>query len=333
MTPTLHLSLRKLLWVLVCVMCLVPTLSQALDGDDWVLVQRFHQQLKQAQAGNPAAMYNIGQMYELGRGTEPNPDLAVQWYKRAIQKGQNDARAHLGAMYFDGSGVKRNLHEALKLLKPAAKQDSPTAQYYLGRMYEQGKGVRRNIPQAIYWYKQAANNGYYLAADRLKALQNRPQAPQTTPAPQASNTTQAKSPAQQLLRIILQTKWQDNGRPSGFLPSAVTKCRERPNLVISCKSGELQRNIGNAIVSYTTDASLSGFNNAETFQGTYTYTVLKVKVVAKKSPDGKTLKPQHPPNIELGKQLLTHTLSCALQSVNRLVCTKDSNITNTYTGK
>lgn len=329
MTPPLYLSLRKLLWVLVCVMCLLPNLSQALDGDDWVLVQRFHSQLKQARAGNPSAMYNIGQMYELGRGTEPNANKAVQWYERAINKGQNNARAHLGAMYFDGSGVKRDLQKALGLLNPAAKQGSATAQYYLGRMYEHGQGVRRNIALAIYWYKQAANNGYYLAADRLKALQRSPQPSQTTVASHIK--TKPESSAQQLLRIILQTKWQTNNRPSSFLPSAVTQCRERPDLVVTCKSGEQQRNTGDAIISYTTDSTLSGFNNAATFQATYVNTVVKVKAVVRPRLDGETLAPRHPPNIPLGKQPLTHTLRCALQSIDRLVCIKDNNMTFTYT--
>lgn len=331
MTPTHRHILRTSLWLVFCISMFHPCLSLALNGDDWVLVQRFQTQLKSAQAGKPSAMYEVAWMYEFGRGTEPDPDKAVQWYERAISKGQNNARAQLGVMYFDGSGVKRDLRKALSLLKPAAEKGDATAQYYLGQMYEQGAGLRHDQNQAIYWYKLAAGNGYYLAIDRLKTLQRR-QASATrsaTTSPSRQAPAQADSPALVLMRTVMQAKWQKNGKPSGFLPSSTTHCQRQKNKVVICRSGTQKSRTYDAEVSYYTDATLSGFDNADAFQVTYVNTVLKVNPIVRHQLDGSTTS-RRPPNIPLGRQSVTHTVRCELKSVNQLSCLKDNNLTDTF---
>lgn len=327
--PRLMTYWAILLFVATALFYPVPSLAR--NGDDWVLVKRFQAQQKQAQAGNAAAMYEVGRMYELGRGTEPNMTKAIQWYERALQKGQNNARAHLGVMYFDGSGVKRNLKRAVSLLEPAARAGSPTAQYYLGRMYERGEGLRRDPNQASYWYKKAADSGYYMAVARLKELESnltsRPR-PQTATRP--SRPVQNESPATILLQTVMNAKWQRNGRPSGFLPSANSTCKRNSTRVVTCQSGEQQRNTGDAIITYVTEATLYGFNNADQFEVKYANNVHKVQPVARPSIDGETPVVRAPPNIKLGRQSLVHKLLCEMQTVDKLVCVKDNNMTDTY---
>lgn len=334
MTPLPRWRPCKALCLLCCIVLFQPCLSQARNGDDWVLVQRFQAQLKQAQSGDPSAMFEVARMYERGRGTKPSMSQAIHWYQRAIAKGQNNALAQLGVIFFDGKGVKQDRRKALSLLKPAAEKGNATAQYYLGRMYEQGQGLRRDLDQAKYWYRLAAKNGYYLAIDRLKVLKHTEANPSRTQAATARaprNASKVDSPAQVLLRTIMKAKWVHNGRASSFLPSASTKCHRKNNQLITCKSGEQQRNIGDAIISYTSDATLSGFTNADAFQVAYVNTVTKVKPVAKPGVDGQTTTPRRPPNIPIGKQSVTHKLRCELHSINKLVCVKDNNVTDVYT--
>ncbi|MBI1422480.1 MAG: hypothetical protein GC149_03365 [Gammaproteobacteria bacterium] len=308
-----------------------PVLSQARDGDDWVLVERYQSQLKLAQGGNADAMYEVARMYERGRGTEPSMAKAIDWYERAMSKGQNNARAHLGVLYFEGEGVKRDVKKAIDLLSPAANAGNPTAQYYLGYIYEQGEGLHRDANQAMLWYRKAANGGNYLAVARLNSLERASSATTTTKRSEPVNAPRpADSPATVLLQTVMNTKWQRNGRPTGFLPSSNSTCNQT-NRVITCQSGEQKRNTGDAVITYVTESTLSGFTNSDQFKATYYNNVHKVDVVERPSLDGETPVKRRPPNIKLGKQSLEHKLSCELESVDKMVCIKDNSITEIYT--
>ena len=46
---------------------------------------------KAADAGNSAAMYNIGYMYEYGKGVEQDYTKALEWYTRSYNSGYKDA--------------------------------------------------------------------------------------------------------------------------------------------------------------------------------------------------------------------------------------------------
>lgn len=322
---------RSVLWFLFCTALLLPGLSHARNGDDWVLVERFKSQMKKAQAGNPDAMYEVARMYERGRGTAPDIQQAVHWFEKAVAKGKNNARAQLGALYLSGKGVRRDLGKAWALLRAAAEKGNATAQYNLAQMYEHGEGVRHDLNQARYWYKKAAGNGYYLAVNRLKTLK---QPPGNVQQGKRSRPTSSDSPAQILMRTVLQTKWQHAGQPSAFLPSANTRCQQsKGGRSVICKSGIQKRKSYDAVIDYSTEATLSGFNNTDVFRIHYVNTVLKVKPIVRRRVEGDQSTPRRPPNIPLGKQRVTHQLRCKLKSVNQLVCTKDKNLVVTYTGE
>lgn len=301
-------------------LCAAPCL--AINGDDYVLVERFNAQMKQAKAGNASAMYEVGRMYELGRGTKPDKEKAAKWYERATEKGQNNARAELGVLYASGQGVKRDLNKAYQLLDVAAKNGSATAQYYLGRLFENGKGVKRNINLARSWYKKASKNGNFLASDRLKALANTPS--------QAAVSKSTKAPAVSQLDKILKAKWKRNGRAVGYLPSAKTTCSAQDKAQIRCQSTDLRRNTGDAIIVYATEATLSGFNSKNAFQVEYGNNIRKIEPVVRTDLDGNKIS-QVPPNLKLGKQSVSHHLNCRLKSGNKLVCIRDKNQTLTFT--
>ena len=52
-----------------------------------------------ARLGSPYAQLNLGNMYDDGEGTAPNPVQAVYWYKRAIHHGMAQAATALGISY------------------------------------------------------------------------------------------------------------------------------------------------------------------------------------------------------------------------------------------
>jgi predicted Ser/Thr protein kinase len=77
--------------------------------------------LNAAEAGSPAAMDRLGQMYEHGSGGLPRDSTeAFRWYSKAAATGQATALYHLGSLYEAGIAIPRNLNEATRLYQRAA---------------------------------------------------------------------------------------------------------------------------------------------------------------------------------------------------------------------
>ncbi len=68
-----------------------------------------------AEEGNADAQFNLGRMYENGRGVPQDDSLAIEWYRKAVQQGQPDALYNLGRMYEDGRAVRQNFVKAYRL--------------------------------------------------------------------------------------------------------------------------------------------------------------------------------------------------------------------------
>ncbi|GET50969.1 kinase-like domain-containing protein [Rhizophagus irregularis DAOM 181602=DAOM 197198] len=51
----------------------------------------FHQNKKEAENGNKAAMYWWAECYDYGEGTEKNLEKAFYWYQKAAENGNEDA--------------------------------------------------------------------------------------------------------------------------------------------------------------------------------------------------------------------------------------------------
>ena len=58
-----------------------------------------------AEAGGAAVQYNLGLMYERGRGVPQDYKEAVKWYRLAAEQGKASAQSSLGIRYEYGEGV------------------------------------------------------------------------------------------------------------------------------------------------------------------------------------------------------------------------------------
>lgn len=348
MTKWSHIGRYIASSLIVMSLCLT-SLALASGGDDWVLVKRFNEQLSLAQANNPQAMYEVGRMYERGRGTPADMDQAIAWYERAAVKGQDNARARLGILYLEGQGVSRDYSKAFSYLKDAAVAGAPSAQYFLALMYEHGSGIKANEKYAMVWYKRAANAGYYQARkgiERLSARAKRPSLPQP---PSAKPQTPAKQPAKAaapkldlakgLLETVLSGRWVRNGRAAGFLPSANTTCSEEAN-VIKCLSSEQTRNTGYSEITYVTIARLSNFSANDEFTVKYQNNVLRTQSLQQEETDVASADDDEDYSAAsvagtaatLSKHQTTrHELECSLKNEKKLICVKDSVRTLTFT--
>ena len=78
---------------------------------------------KSAAQGNAAAQFNLGVLYENGRGTKVDFAKANEWYRKASVQGDALAIGNLGMLYVRGDGVKENKVAGVALLLISATAD------------------------------------------------------------------------------------------------------------------------------------------------------------------------------------------------------------------
>lgn len=62
----------------------------------------------QAAQGDADAQYNLGVLYEQGRGGPQDDAKARQWYEKAAAQGDTDAQYNLGMLYYQGQDVPQD---------------------------------------------------------------------------------------------------------------------------------------------------------------------------------------------------------------------------------
>jgi len=155
-----------------------------------------------ANFGDPDAMYNLGFMYQTGRGVPRDYGQALNWYHKAATAGvsiagpvmnqqgliylkaQDDAQAvswfrnaaaasyapamtNLGFMYENARGVPQDYKHAMSWYRKAAAEGDPDAMNNLGLMYENARGVPQDYKHAMNWYRKAAKAGISIAMYNL----------------------------------------------------------------------------------------------------------------------------------------------------------------------
>jgi TPR repeat protein len=114
---------------------------------------------KAADRGHAGAQNNLGVMYAQGRGVQQNDQQAVLWYRRAAKQGNAMAQANLGWMYVNGRGMPKDDAQAVAWFRKAAEQGNAMAEVHLGWMYMNGRGMPKDDAQAVAWFRKAAEQG------------------------------------------------------------------------------------------------------------------------------------------------------------------------------
>lgn len=169
---------------------LLITSSTAMSGND-VWQTLFKEKLQEARQGNSNAQFDVGSMYQNGRGVSPSRSEAIGWYKKAAAQGNEKAvnrmnllqaneerfsrvltsagngdqesQYKLGNMYTEGIGTNIDLAKAAQAFAQSASQGYVKAEYKLGQLYYEGTGVRASKKTAYKWFKQAADKNYAAA--------------------------------------------------------------------------------------------------------------------------------------------------------------------------
>eukprot|EP00936_MAST-01D_sp_MAST-1D-sp1_P002574 g2574.t1 len=117
------------------------------------------------------ALLNIGNMLAKGIGLpggEPDIPGAIAWYRKAADAGDPKAMWTLGQHYSQGLGVERDDNKAFEFHCRAADAGmGPLANFAVATHYLQGTGVQRDYERAAALYEQAANAGLTVAIVNL----------------------------------------------------------------------------------------------------------------------------------------------------------------------
>lgn len=92
------------------------------------------------------------------RAIATNRDRAIEWYRKAADKGFAPAMNNLGQIYLLGIGAEPDMAEALKWHLAAARAGNPIGAWNVAVAYSAGHGVDRNAAQSEQWARWMPTN-------------------------------------------------------------------------------------------------------------------------------------------------------------------------------
>lgn len=126
--------------------------------------------LAQAEAGGSMAMYLYACACDEGLGHEADPKLAVHWYEKAIEAGNETSWNNLGLLHEYGKGTPRNSEKAVMCFRQGAARHEGSSMFNLAVMLGEGIGAPQDLVEALYWYHRAAALGEPRSMNNLSYL-------------------------------------------------------------------------------------------------------------------------------------------------------------------
>lgn len=120
-----------------------------------------------AAAGDPDALFNMGQAYRLGLGVAENKTAAEQYYARAAGAGHVRAADIYGLMLFQSGRTA----QAMPYIEEAAERGDPRSQYLLGVAHFNGDIVPKDWVRAYALVLQANDQRLPQAAEALSQME------------------------------------------------------------------------------------------------------------------------------------------------------------------
>ena len=75
-----------------------------MDGALMIIIQQQVEWYREAaESGHTGAQFNLGVMYENGRGVDKDDSSAVEWYRQAAEQGHTGAQNYLDRLTFYSS--------------------------------------------------------------------------------------------------------------------------------------------------------------------------------------------------------------------------------------
>ncbi|MFO8024543.1 hypothetical protein [Thiohalophilus sp.] len=299
-----------------------------------------------AKRGDADAQYYVANAYEEGRGTQVDINKALEWYRKAAEQQHGAAQYKLGVMHENGMGMEADLKQAMEYYRQAAENGNTLASERLNKAAlartEEAEAVKKRRNAAI---KEEQRKREQAEKQRRAEEQKRKQAAAAARAREAALRKQREQKARasskqqkqaaatsskpaatrrvtipDLAELVLNNQWQREAQPADFLPSASTHCLSASDAEVVCFSSEKQRVINGMRVTYTTKATLTGFNADGSFQVRYNYNAVKLDQAGSR---GVQADP-HGLKLEQGWQEPQLTARCQASDRTNLYCRRDN---------
>lgn len=126
----------------------------------------------EAAAGNPEAMWYIGNMYAEGTGVDQDIKEAADYYAKGAALDHTESQVSLATLYRLGLGVPQDAGKAAQLLYEAARVEHPIAMFDLAEMFFEGDEGEVAIDEfhARQWYRLSAKKGVLAAQLKIAEL-------------------------------------------------------------------------------------------------------------------------------------------------------------------
>jgi len=150
--------------------CCFTSLAYSVERSHSAIPEQHKELFESAEEGSATAQFQLGQLFEYGRGVNQNDQVAISWYEKAAAQQNPNALYRLAVLTDYGWGMESDKKQAFKLYKAAAYLDHELAQHDLAKMYFHGAGTPKNLLQAYKWLKVAVLNGSPLMQKHLNLV-------------------------------------------------------------------------------------------------------------------------------------------------------------------
>ncbi len=124
-----------------------------LEAYDFSLLAPILMYRRAAELGDPEGMYNLGDIYEYGKGeVTKDEDEAIVWYRKAVEMGHGKSAKALARIYYED----KDESIAIEWYRKGAELGDSCCMNNLGYAYEYGEGgLTKDGAKAIEWYRRS----------------------------------------------------------------------------------------------------------------------------------------------------------------------------------
>ncbi|RGI07700.1 sel1 repeat family protein [Ruminococcus sp. TF12-2] len=136
--------------------------------------QRYYQQalsgflkIESDDMANDDLFYKLGQMFNLGLGTDSDVTKAIEYFRRSAEMNNKNGLFEYGKALLTGEHIPQDTDSAVKLLEKAVKLKNSNAKRFLALEYISGEHLEQDFEKGIALLTECADSGDVIASYRL----------------------------------------------------------------------------------------------------------------------------------------------------------------------
>ena len=116
---------------------------------------------------NDDLFYKLGQMFNLGLGTDSDVTKAIEYFRRSAEMNNKNGLFEYGKALLTGEHIPQDTDSAVKLLEKAVKLKNSNAKRFLALEYISGEHLEQDFEKGIALLTECADSGDFIACYRL----------------------------------------------------------------------------------------------------------------------------------------------------------------------